>query len=127
MQSGNIKEKEDKRALKEIYEELKNQMSKSRKNFDSKDDQYIRKLRKGRSASPDSIMKSVQTVQQSQHFRSGETEFIVAAIGSRMTNQLWHMRKNYLITFASPLDNRAVGVLGLKFIFNLVLSDKSTV
>ncbi|MDR2977891.1 MAG: hypothetical protein LBU56_00320 [Rickettsiales bacterium] len=70
LQSGNIKEKEDKRALKEIYEDLKNEMSKSRKNFDSKDDQYIRNLRKGRSASPDSIMKSVQTVQQSQHFRS---------------------------------------------------------
>jgi hypothetical protein len=70
LQSGNIKEKEDKRALKEIYEDLKNEMSKSRKNFDSKNDQYIRKLREGRSASPDSIMKSVQTVQQSQHFRS---------------------------------------------------------
>lgn len=69
LQSGNIKEKEDKRALKEIYEDLKNEMSKSRKNFDPKDDQYIRELRKGRSASPDSIMKSVQTVQQSQHFR----------------------------------------------------------
>ncbi|MDR2609341.1 MAG: hypothetical protein LBC06_01960 [Rickettsiales bacterium] len=70
LQSGNIKEKEDKRVLKEIYEDLKNEMSKSRKNFDPKDDQYIRELRKGRSASPDSIMKSVQTVQQSQHFRS---------------------------------------------------------
>jgi|GEM_PF-4554842 len=70
LQSGNIKEKEDKRALKEIYEDLKNEMSKNRKHFDSKNDQYIRKLREGRSASPDSIMKSVQTVQQSQHFRS---------------------------------------------------------
>ncbi|MDG7055597.1 MAG: hypothetical protein LJD31_03615 [Wolbachia endosymbiont of Menacanthus eurysternus] len=70
LQSGNIKEKGDKRALKEIYEDLKNEMSKSRKSFDSKDDQYIRKLREGRSALPDSIMKSVQTVQQSQHFRS---------------------------------------------------------
>ncbi|MDR1140036.1 MAG: hypothetical protein LBJ80_03445 [Rickettsiales bacterium] len=82
LQSGNIKEKEDKRALKEIYEDLKNEMSKSRKNFDSKDDQYICKLREGRntspdstmksveSASPDSIIKSVQTVQQSQHSKS---------------------------------------------------------
>ncbi|MCA4773800.1 hypothetical protein [Wolbachia endosymbiont of Mansonella perstans] len=34
LQSGNIKEKEDNRELKEIYEDLKNEMSKSRKNFD---------------------------------------------------------------------------------------------
>ncbi|NSX83665.1 hypothetical protein GOM44_05180 [Wolbachia endosymbiont of Atemnus politus] len=36
LQSGDIKEKEDKKALKEIYKDLKNEMSKSRKSFDSK-------------------------------------------------------------------------------------------
>ncbi|MCA4775419.1 hypothetical protein IHO40_05025 [Wolbachia endosymbiont of Mansonella ozzardi] len=34
LQSGNIKEKEYNRELKEIYEDLKNEMSKSRRNFD---------------------------------------------------------------------------------------------
>ncbi|MGL9717834.1 MAG: hypothetical protein ACR5K9_03970 [Wolbachia sp.] len=66
LQSGDVEEKEDKKALKEIHKDLKNEMSKSRKSFDSKNDQYICKLRKGRGASPDSIMQSVQTEQQLQ-------------------------------------------------------------
>ncbi|WCR58211.1 hypothetical protein [Wolbachia endosymbiont of Ctenocephalides felis wCfeJ] len=69
LQSGDITDKEDKKALKEIYKDLKNEMSKSRKSFDAKNDQYICKLRKGRGTSPDSIMKSVQTSQQLQHSR----------------------------------------------------------
>ncbi len=47
-----------------MYKELKNEMSKSRKGFDSKNDQYICKLREGRSASSYLIRKFVQTVQQ---------------------------------------------------------------